>query len=193
MVKAQWLLDEHLTKLTGGKRSGDDAILKKYKEVFEGTGCIKGDYHLETKSNVQPIKQAPRRIPISLKPELKQKLDELYRNKIIAKVTYPTDWISNLVLVKTPNKLRICLDPQNLNSALKRSEYPIPTIEEIMPSLKNAKLFSVVDTKDGFWNVKLSDDCTDLTTFWTPFGRYKFLRLPFGICTAFEKYQRRLH
>ncbi|GBM17583.1 Mitogen-activated protein kinase kinase kinase 5 [Araneus ventricosus] len=49
----------------------DDAILKKYKKVFEGTGCIKGDYHLETKSNVQPIKQAPRRIPISLKPELK--------------------------------------------------------------------------------------------------------------------------
>ncbi|GBN37661.1 hypothetical protein AVEN_195845-1 [Araneus ventricosus] len=89
-------------------------------------GCIKRDYQLETKSNVQPIKQAQRRIPIFLKPELKQKLDELCKNKITAKVTHHTDWISNLVLFKTPNKLRICLDPQNLNSALKRSEYPIP-------------------------------------------------------------------
>ncbi|GBN86762.1 hypothetical protein AVEN_154198-1 [Araneus ventricosus] len=156
-------------------------------------GCIKRDYQLETKSNVQPIKQAQRRIPIFLKPELKQKLDELCKNKITAIVTHRTDWISNLVLVKTPNKLRICLDPQNLNSALKRSEYSIPTIAEIMPSLNNAKVFSVVDTKDYFWNVKLSNDCIHLTTFWTPFSRYKFLRLPFGICTASEECQRRLH
>ncbi|GBN01799.1 hypothetical protein AVEN_31903-1 [Araneus ventricosus] len=97
----------------------DDAILKKYKEVFEGTGCIKGDYHLGIKPNVQPIKQAPRRIPISLKLELK--LDELCKNKIIAKITRPTDWINNLVLVQTPNKFRICLDQQNLNSTLKKA------------------------------------------------------------------------
>ncbi|UYV81857.1 hypothetical protein LAZ67_20002706, partial [Cordylochernes scorpioides] len=51
----------------------------------------------------------------------------------------------------------------------------------------------VVDTKDGFWNVKLSEESSNLTTFWTPFGRYKFLRMPFGLKTASEEYQRRLY
>ncbi|UYV62188.1 K02A2.6-like [Cordylochernes scorpioides] len=51
----------------------------------------------------------------------------------------------------------------------------------------------IVDTKDGFWNVKLSDESSNLTTFWTPFGRYKFLRMPFGLKTASEEYQRRLY
>ncbi|UYV63348.1 K02A2.6-like [Cordylochernes scorpioides] len=102
-------------------------------------------------------------------------------------------WISNLVLVKSTKKLRICIDPRELNVALKRAEYPIPTIEEIIPNLQNAKIFTVVDTKDGFWNVKLSDESSNLTTFWTPFGRYKFLRMPFGLKTASEEYQRRLY
>ncbi|UYV73986.1 K02A2.6-like [Cordylochernes scorpioides] len=115
------------------------------------------------------------------------------KKNIIAKVDYPTDWISNLVLVKSTKKLRICIDPQELNVALKRAEYPIPTIEEIIPNLQNAKIFTVVDTKDGFWNVKLSDESSNLTTFWTPFGRYKFLRMPFGLKTASEEYQRRLY
>ncbi|UYV69363.1 hypothetical protein LAZ67_6003328 [Cordylochernes scorpioides] len=115
------------------------------------------------------------------------------KKNIIAKVDYPTDWISNLVLVKSTKKLRICIDPRELNVALKRAEYPIPTIEEIIPNLQNAKIFTVVDTKDGFWNVKLSDESSNLTTFWTPFGRYKFLRMPFGLKTASEEYQRRLY
>ncbi|UYV65207.1 K02A2.6-like [Cordylochernes scorpioides] len=142
---------------------------------------------------IKPIKQAPRRVPITLRKELKEKLIDMEKKNIIAKVDYPTDWISNLVLVKSTKKLRICIDPQELNVALKRAEYPIPTIEEIIPNLQNAKIFTVVDTKDGFWNVKLSDESSNLTTFWTPFGRYKFLRMPFGLKTASEEYQRRLY
>ncbi|UYV68177.1 K02A2.6-like, partial [Cordylochernes scorpioides] len=168
-------------------------LLDKYKDIFEGIGCLQGEYKLETDPTIKPIKQAPRRVPITLRKELKEKLIDMEKKNIIAKVDYPTDWISNLVLVKSTKKLRICIDPQELNVALKRAEYPIPTIEEIIPNLQNAKIFTVVDTKDGFWNVKLSDESSNLTTFWTPFGRYKFLRMPFGLKTASEEYQRRLY
>ncbi|UYV68635.1 K02A2.6-like, partial [Cordylochernes scorpioides] len=168
-------------------------LLDKYKDIFEGIGCLQGEYKLETDPTIKPIKQAPRRVPITLRKELKEKLIDMEKKNIIAKVDYPTDWISNLVLVKSTKKLRICIDPRELNVALKRAEYPIPTIEEIIPNLQNAKIFTVVDTKDGFWNVKLSDESSNLTTFWTPFGRYKFLRMPFGLKTASEEYQRRLY
>ncbi|UYV73594.1 K02A2.6-like [Cordylochernes scorpioides] len=162
-------------------------LLDKYKDIFEGIGCLQGEYKLETDPTIKPIKQAPRRVPITLRKELKEKLIDMEKKNIIAKVDYPTDWISNLVL------LRICIDPRELNVALKRAEYPIPTIEEIIPNLQNAKIFTVVDTKDGFWNVKLSDESSNLTTFWNPFGIYKFLRMPFGLKTASEEYQRRLY
>ncbi|UYV66194.1 K02A2.6-like [Cordylochernes scorpioides] len=168
-------------------------LLDKYKDIFEGIECLQGGYKLETDPTIKPIKQAPRRVPITLRKELKEKLIDMEKKNIIAKVDYPTDWISNLVLVKSTKKLRICIDPRELNVALKRAEYPIPTIEEIIPNLQNAKIFTVVDTKDGFWNVKLSDESSNLTTFWTPFGRYKFLRMPFGLKTASEEYQRRLY
>jgi hypothetical protein len=69
----------------------------------------------------------------------------------------------------------------------------MPTIEEILPELAKAKVFSVADAKNGFWQVKLDEASSYLTTFWTPFGRYRWLRISFGIATAPEEYQRRQH
>jgi hypothetical protein len=69
----------------------------------------------------------------------------------------------------------------------------MPTIEEILPKLAKAKVFSTLDAKDGFWQVKLSQESSYMTTFWTPIGRYRWLRMPFGISNAPEEYQRRQH
>ena len=68
-----------------------------------------------------------------------------------------------------PNKLRICLDPKDLNRALERARYPMPTVEDAMPQLANAKLFSKLDAKDGFWQVVLDKESSYCTTF---FGRH---------------------
>ncbi|KAL9964865.1 hypothetical protein ACROYT_G028567 [Oculina patagonica] len=99
-----------------------------------------------------------------------------------------------MVAIRKPSgKLRICIDPKDLNQALKRSHYPMPTIEEVLLRLSNAKVFSVLDAKDGFWQVKLQEESSYLTTFWTPFGRFRWLRMPFGISTALEDFQRWQH
>ena len=66
-------------------------------------------------------------------------------------------------------------------------------ILEVLPKLANVKIFSVLDTKDGFHQVKLNEQSSYLTTFWTPFGRYRYLRMPFGISSAPEEYRRRMH
>ena len=88
------------------------------------------------------------------------------------------------MVVKKPGKLRLCLDPKDLNKALKRPNYPMPTIEGILPELAKAQVFSVLDAKDGFWQVKLTEVSSDLTTFATPFGRFKCM----ASSTVWNKY-----
>ena len=113
---------------------------------------------------------------------------------IIAKVVDPTDWVSSLVVVpKSEGKLRICLDPRDLNVAIKRERYRLPTIEDIATRLAGARVFTVLDVKQGFWHIPLEDESSYLTTFNSPFGRYRWLRMPFGISSAPEVFQRSMH
>ena len=171
----------------------EDTLLADYKDVFKGLGCLTGNYHIEIDHSVRPVQHAPRRTPVALKKRLKEKIDEMEQKGIIAKVDKPTAWISSLVAVVKPNKVRVCIDPRDLNKAIQRPKYQIPTLEEILPQLAEAKIFSVLDAKDGFHQVKLNESSSHLTTFWTPFGRYRYLRMPFGISSAPEEFQRRMH
>ena len=70
----------------------------------------------------------PKRVPLSIKTKLKEEFEKLVDKQVIAPVTEPTDWINSMIVVKKPNKLRICLDPKDLNKAIKRSNHPIPNI-----------------------------------------------------------------
>ena len=112
--------------------------------------------------------------------------------EVIAKVTEPTDWVNSIA---TPEKqrtgaLRVCLDPRDLNQAVKREHYPLPTLEELTLMLSDTKYFSVLDATSGFWQIKLDEESSLLTTFNTPFGRYRFTRMPFGIHSAQEVFQK---
>ena len=99
----------------------------------------------------------------------------------------------SLVVTEKPNaKLRVCIDPQHLNRALKRSHYPLPVIEDILPELNDVKVFSKADLKDGFLQIQLDEESSKLTTFQTPWGRYRYLRMPFGISPAPGYFQRKL-
>lgn len=99
-----------------------------------------------------------------------------------------------MVVVRKPNgNLRIWIDLKDFYKVLKRSLYRLPTIEDILPDLSRAKVFSTFDVKNGFWHIELDDESSKLTTFNTPFGRYRRLRLPFGLSSAPEEFQRRQH
>ena len=83
------------------------------------------------------------------------------------------------------------IDPRDLNRAIKRPKYQMPTVDEVLPKLSRAKVFTVLDAKDGFHKVKLDNESSFLTTFWTPFGRHRHLRMPQGISSVPNEYQRR--
>ena len=98
-----------------------------------------------------------------------------------------------VIVTKKNGMLRICLDPKGLNRAVQREHYPLPTIEDIAIHLHGAKFFTVLDVKNGFWHVALDEQSSFLTTFYTPFERFRWNRMPFGICSAPEIFQRRMH
>ena len=136
-----------------------------YNDVFEGLGHI-GSYHIELDTSVHPsVQNQPRRVPVPLQSELKSKLNQMERDGIIATVTTPTKWISNMVTVKRPDKLRVCIDPRDLNHAIRRPHFPMRTIEDVTPRLANSKVYSVADAKDGFLQIELDKESSYLTTF----------------------------
>ena len=169
-----------------------EQILHEYHDVFSGLGKLSDTNHIEIDPNAKPVRENPRCVPIPIKDELKKKIKELESTGVIAKVTKPTPWISNMVVVRKPNKLGLCLDHMHLNKDVIRNHYPTPTVEDIAPKLTKAKVFSVVDAKDGLLQVVLDETSSFLTTFWTAFGRYRWRRMPCGIKSAPEEFQRRL-
>lgn len=162
--------------------------------IFTGIGCLPNQCCIQIDESVPPVVSATRKIPIKLRPRLKAELDNMEKLQIIKKEDGPTDWVSSIVVVEKPNKsLRVCLDPRNLNRAVKRSHFQLPTLEEISSSLSGAMYFSKCDAKNGFWMIKLNDKSSKLCTFSTPFGRYRFLRLPFGINCAPEIFHNEMY
>ena len=171
-----------------------EQLLKNYPDVFDGIGTLPGEYHIELDKSVPAVQNRPRKIPLAMKPAVEKKLQELEEKGVIAQVDEPTEWISNTTAVWKAEKgqVRICLDPRDLNKAIKRNHYRMPTLDDVLPQLKQAKVFSLLDAKDGFLQVKLSQESSYYTTFWGPKARYRWLRMPFGISSAPEEFQRRL-
>jgi hypothetical protein len=114
------------------------------------------------------------------------------------KVGEPYPWCSQLHVVNkkttSPQKdVRITIDPRELNKALLREYYPMKTIEEIITRTDGSKFFTVLDANMGYFQIELDDESQNLTVFNTPFGRHKYLRLPMGIKSAPEIYQRAMN
>ncbi len=176
------------------EKQNSDEIFQTYADVFSGLGCLPGEHHITLDESVSPVVEPCRKIPFSIRDDLEKELKRMKVLNVITEVTEPTEWVSALVIVhKKQGKLRICLDPKNLNAAIRREHFKLPTREEITSKFAGAKVFSKLDACSGFWQMKLDHDSSMLTTFSTPFGRYRFLRLPFGISSAPEVYHRTIH
>ena len=117
----------------------DDNILTEYADVFEGLGCLADPYHIEIDPAAKPVIHPPRKVPVTLREPLRKELARVVEEKILVPVSEATDWVSSMVTVVKPNKLRICIDPKDLNRAIKRP-HPLPTIEEVATSLSKKRV-----------------------------------------------------
>ncbi|XP_063901524.1 uncharacterized protein K02A2.6-like [Zophobas morio] len=169
-----------------------EMVTEKYKSIFNGIGKIPGTHHITVSSEVKPVINPPRLVPLSLHTRLKTTLEKFSKEGIVSKVSKPTKWVNNLVIIEKPNgELRLCLDPKDLNTAIQREIYQIQTPETIIAQLSNKEYFSVFDMCQGFWQIVLDEESSELCTFNTPFGRYKFNRLPFGLKSSPEVFQKK--
>jgi hypothetical protein len=166
-------------------------VQKGYDDVFTGLGRYPGMYHVTIKENAEPTIHAPRRVAPSLQTRLKAKLMDMEKKGVIRKIEQPTDWVNSLVIVeKKDGSLRLCLDPKDLNRNIKREYLQTPRFEDVLAQLQGAKIFTILDQKDSYWQVQLDEESQLLCTFNTPFGRYAFCRLPFGIACASDALQK---
>lgn len=170
-----------------------EEFLGNNRDAFCGLGKLPGTVAIRLKEDAKPVLHYKKRVPLHLVDRLKVEIDQMVRDEIISPVNHATEWVNNMQIVEKPNgRLRICLDPKPLNECIKREHFLIPTIDDFTARLANKRVFTVLDLSCGFWQMELDKDSSDLTTFMTPFGRFKFNRVPFGINSAPEIFQQRM-
>ncbi|XP_048582171.1 uncharacterized protein K02A2.6-like isoform X2 [Nematostella vectensis] len=169
------------------------ALLRQYADCFEGIGCFSGEFHITLDPTVPAVVHPPRRVPEALQEPLRKELESLVQQGIITKVDEPTDWVNSLVCsTKRNGSIRLCLDPKDLNCAIKRPHHRTPTLDEVLSKLSGSEYFSIVDARSGYWNIKLDQESSLYTTFNSPHGRFRFLRLPFGLICAQDIFQKKV-
>ena len=170
--------------------------MQEFPDIFSDEVVImEGEHHIRIDENVDPVQHAPWRVPVALRAKVNESLQSLDMQEVTTSVTTATPCISSMVAVSKANgtKLSICLDPRDLNRAIQDENYPLPTMEDIATQRHGAKVFTKLDVRNGFWHVKLSEESSYLTTFNTPFGRNQWQQLPFGISSALEVFQLKMH
>ena len=171
----------------------EEILKQEYGTVFsKKLGKYPGQYKIRLTEDAQPKINPPRRVPHKMMQPLKKKLHDMVEEDVIEPVDHPTDWVNSMVCTeKKDGSLRLCLDPRTLNKYIKREHYMIPTFQEVITRLGRPKFFTIIDQSSAFWQVELDEESRDLTTFQTPFGRYRFKRMPFGISSATEVLQKK--
>ncbi len=168
-------------------------LIKEYADVFSGLGHVPGEVSLKVDPNFTPVAHPPRPIPVALREKVQEKLEEMVSDGIIERVPIgtPTLWCSAMhIVLKKDKSVRITIDPKDLNKALIREYHPTTTVEEIAQRCGSARHFTVLDANQGYYQLVLDQDSRNYTAFNTPFGRYRFLRLPMGIKSSPEIFQR---
>ena len=167
---------------------------KEFPALFHGLGNLGEPYEIHLKTGAVPhCIFTPRHVPLPLRDKVKQELDRMESTGVITKIDDPTPWCAGMVVVpKKDGKIRICVDLKPLNECVLREIHPLPKVDETLAQLSGAKLFSKLDANSGFWQIPLAKKSQRLTTFITPFGRYHFTKMPFGISSAPEHFQKRM-
>ena len=173
-------------------------IMKHYPDVFEGIGKFLGPpYTIQLDPSIQPKQTPCRPVPIVLKETFKKEIDKMLQAGVLKPVTEATPWINSFMLVESKDKcgnhkLRICLDPTNLNKAIIWEPYHFKAPEDIACLIAGACTLTVLDCHKGYWHQQLYEQSSYMTTFNTEFGRYRYTVIPFGATVAGDVFQHKL-
>ena len=167
-------------------------IEREYPDLFKGIGLMDREISIKLKDGAVPHVEPIRQVPHAMQEPPKKELDKLVAEGILHKVdiSEPIEWLNSFVCVKKANgKIRLCLDPTHLNRWIIRPRHSSKLVNDVLHNLNGAKFFTVVDSTSSFYNHKLDEDSSKLTTFGTPFGQYRYLRMPMGALLSSDVYQ----
>ena len=177
-----------------GDESARANILNEYADVFDGNWVFRRRAPHNTRLNCAASSAFSTSCASSTKRTTQDELDTLVQQGIIAKVDRPTDWVNSGVYVtKLNGKLRLCLDPKDLNKTITIPHHYTPMLDDVLPKLNGAPFFTILDARSGYWNITLDEESSYHTTFNTPYGRHRFKRLPFGLNCAQYVFQKKVH
>ena len=186
-----------------------EKILEVYADIFNGLGTSSGEqYKFRLKKNYVPASHAPRKVPIHLQDDFHAEIHDLVKQGVLEKVEHSTEWVNSFVIIEkdvsidsgniqTPNhkfkKLRICLDPRDLNEALQYKPSYSQSVDELIAKFHGCKVFLIVDMKKGYWMVPLHPDSRPLTCMSIDIGRYQWTQLPMGTNVTSDVFQKKLN
>ena len=173
-------------------------LLEEFSDVFDRSGPLKtmkgSPMKIELVEGAVPFAvHRPRPIPFAQRDAVKVALDSMIADNIIVPVTESSDWGHPMTVVeKADGSPRICVDLTRLNKFVKRPVYPPRSPKDAVACISGkARFFTTVDAVQGYHQVPLHEDSQHLTTFVTPWGRFKFLRGTMGLNATGDEYNRR--
>ena len=172
-------------------------LLVEFSDVFD-TSSLKPMHgpamNIELQADAKPsCVHSSRPIPYAFRDQINAQLDEMVANHIIEPVSEPSSWCHPIVIVdkKGTSEKRITVDFKKLNVQVKRPVHPVKTARDVVAGIGSAKYFSKLDARHGYWQVPLTESAKEMTTFITPYGRYRYLRNPQGLISAGDEFNRR--
>ena len=157
-------------------------------------GTLAEEVHLEVNTEVRPVITPSRRVPAALRLKFEDEIDRLQNLGVITPVSEPTPQVNSVAIAtKKSAGIRVCIDTRPHNTALQQERHQMVILDEILPDLSNAKVFSTVDRRSGCLHCSLDTESSMLTTCSTPYGRYRWPCLPFGLCVSPEIFQKQIN
>lgn len=136
-----------------------------------------------------PIFQSPRRLPPKESDIVERQVNDWMNEGIVEPCS--SEYASPVVVVKKKDgSPRLCVDYRRLNKEIVKDKYPLPLIEEQIDKLAEARVFSTIDLRNGFFHVDVEERSRKYTAFVTQRGQYQFLKVPFGLCNSPPVFQR---
>ena len=169
-------------------------IVEILDKAFKGDAKVKMEpCHIELEDNATPVKIPARRVPIAYQEDLKNELDLMERNDVVQKISSAVEWCSPVVIAHKKNgKIRLCVDYRRLNEVIREPSRQIPTVEEVLGRVGDAKWFTTLDMRNGYWQLEVREQDRKLLAFGTPFGTYVWKRLPLGLKSSPMLFQDRV-
>eukprot|EP00253_Pinus_taeda_P007269 PITA_07269 len=141
------------------------------------------DFTIELIQGAAPVSRAPYRMSMPELTELKMQLQELLDKNYIRPSVSP--WGAPVLFVKKKyGTLRMCIDYRQLNKLTIKNKYPLPRIDELFNQVKGATVFSKIDLRSGYHQIRIKEEDIAKTAFRTRYGHYEFVVLPFGLTNA---------